>query len=221
METNKTILVSLDFLKMDTQVTFTDKEKILSFAQQVFFKDGFYKISMDEIARELSMSKSTLYKHFPSKVELVNEAIHLLVSDVKQKVSGAILMDANAVEKFVLVINVLTETITKFSDKWMNDLQNHAPQIWIKVDEARKKMMYENISKIILQGQKEGLIKDYPPEIIITLITGAMRNVVNPQFLTSIRYSYNDAVQYAFKILLSGILTEKGAEIINHLKLHK
>jgi AcrR family transcriptional regulator len=205
---------------MDTRISFTDKDKILLFAEQVFFKEGFYKISMDEIARGLSMSKSTLYKHFPSKSDLINEAIFRLVADVKQKISGAIKMDANAVEKFVLVIHVLTDTITKFSDKWMSDMQNHAPHIWAKVDEARKKIMYENISKIILQGQKEGLIKNYPHEIIITLITGAMRNVVNPQFLISIDYSYNDAVVYAFKILLSGILTDKGQQVIKHLKLN-
>jgi hypothetical protein len=130
-------------------------------------------------------------------------------------------MDSNAVEKFVAIIKILTETITQFSEKWLSDLQHHAPQIWTEVDEIRKKLLYENISKLISQGQREGLIKKYPPEIIITLITGAMRNIVNPAFLISTRFSYDDAVQYGFKILLNGILTEKGQKILNQIKLQK
>lgn len=196
-----------------------DKLKILTYAQERFFRDGFYKISMDEIAKELSMSKSTLYKHFPSKVELVRETIFMLVGNVKAKTAETISTDTNAVEKFVAIAKTLTETITRFSDKWMRDLQNHAPDIWAEVDRTRKKLMYENISKIIIQGQQEGLILDYPPEIIITLFTGAMRGVVNPQFLINVSLSYNDAVQHAFKILLNGILSEKGKKILNTIKI--
>jgi hypothetical protein len=101
----------------------------------------------------------------------------------------------------------------------MNDLQHHAPHIWQEVDETRRKLMYEHISKIIAQGQKEKLIKDYPPEIIITLITGAIRGIVNPQFLISTSFSYNEAVHYAFKILLNGIFTKSGQTIFNKIKL--
>lgn len=198
---------------------FNDKQKILAYARQRFFKDGFNKISMDEIARELSISKSTLYKHFPSKVELVRETIFSLAAETREKISEVINSDSNAVEKFVAIANVLTSTITNFSDKWMNDLQLHAPGIWTQVDEMRKKILYENVSKIIMQGQKEGLILKYPPEIIITAFTGAMRNIVNPQFLVHVSLSYNDAVHYAFKILLNGMLTEKGKKILNHLKI--
>jgi len=196
-----------------------DKLKVLSYAQERFFKEGFYKITMDEISKELSMSKSTLYKHFPSKMEVLEEAIFLLVSSVKGRISAAIASSDNAVDKFVTVIRVLTATITKFSDKFMSDLQHHAPHIWLRVDETRKKLLYENISKIIIQGQKEKLIHEYPPELIITLITGGIRGVVNPQFLIATRFSYDDAIHYAFKILLNGILTEKGQVIFNKIKL--
>ena len=196
-----------------------DKLKIINYAQDRFFKEGFYKITMDEISKELGMSKSTLYKYFPSKIELLDVSIQLLIKGVNSKISAAIDKEINAVDKFIMVIRVLTATITKFSDKFMNDLQHHAPQIWVKVDETRKKLLFHNISKIILQGQKEELIKKYPPELIITLITGGIRGVVNPQFLIAARFSYNDAIHYAFKILLNGILTEKGQVIFNKIKL--
>ena len=42
--------------------------------------------------------------------------------------------------------------------------------------------------------------------------------MVNPQFLIATRFSYDDAIHYAFKILLNGILTEKGQVIFNKIK---
>ena len=44
-----------------------EKEKIANYSKDVFFKSGFYKITMDEIAQGLRMSKKTIYKYFPSK----------------------------------------------------------------------------------------------------------------------------------------------------------
>jgi AcrR family transcriptional regulator len=209
-----------DTLKLEINQTVPeDKLKVLNYAQGRFFTEGFYKITMDEISKELGMSKSTLYKYFPSKLDLLEETITLLVNTVKSKITGSIGSNENAVEKFVTVIRTLTATITKFSDKFMSDLEHHAPQIWQKVDETRKVLLYENISRIILQGQKEELIKKYPPALIITLITGAIRQVVNPNFLISAKFSYNDAIQYSFKILLNGILTEKGMEVLKKIKL--
>jgi AcrR family transcriptional regulator len=195
-----------------------DRMKILLYAQDKFFSGGFHKTSMDEIAREMQISKGTLYKYFPSKLDIVNDAVKMLISGVKSRVDVLISTDANAVEKFMHVIKLLTATITRFSDKWLSDLRHHAPHIWMKVDETRKVLLYENISKIIRQGQKEDLIKKYPPELIITLFTGAIRNVVNPDFLISTRLSYDEAVRHTFSILLGGVLTKKGHVILNKIQ---
>ncbi len=202
----------------EPQIYPDDRMKILLYAQDKFFRGGFHKTSMDEIARELQISKGTLYKYFPSKLDIVSDAVKMLITGVKGQVEGLISAEGNAVEKFMQVIKLLTATITKFSDKWLSDLRHHAPHIWMKVDETRKVLLYENISKIIQQGQKEDLIKKYPPELIITMFIGAIRNVVNPDFLISTRLSYDEAVRHTFSILLGGTLTKKGLEILNKIE---
>ncbi len=47
------------------------KDRILSRAEEMFLKFGYSKVTMDEIAANIGMSKKTLYKFFPSKEELV------------------------------------------------------------------------------------------------------------------------------------------------------
>ena len=51
------------------------KDRILTRAEEMFLKSGYSKVTMDEIASNLGMSKKTLYKYFSSKEELVKEII--------------------------------------------------------------------------------------------------------------------------------------------------
>jgi AcrR family transcriptional regulator len=45
-------------------------DEILKAAKKVFFKKGFLKTTMDEIAYEAALSKPTIYKFFPTKEDL-------------------------------------------------------------------------------------------------------------------------------------------------------
>jgi AcrR family transcriptional regulator len=196
-----------------------EREKIILYARERFFKEGFAKITVDEISRELGMSKSTLYKYFPNKDYLIQQSIISVIHEVSSRVKLILDADTNAIEKFRGMIVILTKNIIRFTDKFMRDMQIHTPHIWEKIDEIRKKLMNENISRIIRQGQKEKLFIDYPPEIIIGVITGGMRNIVNPDFLLYNRFSIEQAANTGFKILISGILTEKGKKVYNKLQV--
>lgn len=197
---------------------FDDKQKIIHYARDRFFKEGFAKITVDEIAAEMRISKSTLYKYFPSKDALVQESVMSIIREVMARVKLILDADSNAIEKFRSMIVILTRNIMRFTEKFIRDMQINAPHIWEQIDEIRNKVMYENISRIIKQGQKEKLFIEYPPEIILGAFIGALRNIVNPDFLLNNRFSIDDAAKTGFTILINGILTEKGKKIYNKLK---
>lgn len=46
-------------------------DAIVEAAGRLFFAPGFAPVSMDELARELGMSKKTIYRHFPDKRSLL------------------------------------------------------------------------------------------------------------------------------------------------------
>jgi len=47
------------------------RRRILAGARRHFFANGFRRVTMDDLAAELGMSKKTLYAHFPSKQHLL------------------------------------------------------------------------------------------------------------------------------------------------------
>ena len=48
------------------------KESIISAAKELFSTYGFYKVSMDEIAKKSTITKKTIYTYFKDKNELIN-----------------------------------------------------------------------------------------------------------------------------------------------------
>jgi AcrR family transcriptional regulator len=201
-------------------VTNTDERlKILQFTQQKFFAGGFYKTTMDEIARGMFISKNTIYKYFPNKNKLVSEVFSNFIESVKLQVGKIMVTDDNAVQKFVNLIHIISSYLMPLNDKLFKDMQVHAPQVWVMIDEARKRLMTERLGKLMEQGKKEELFADYPTDIMLTVFISSLRSVVNPDFLLHTNLSKQEALKYTFRILLGGILTKKGLQIFKKLKL--
>lgn len=191
-----------------------EKEKILSLAEEVFFREGFYKITMDEFASALRMSKKTIYKHFASKDELVKATVNAFMQRIRKEIEFVVDSKIHSLEKVTKIINILrTIGINKITEKWLNDLRLYQPSLWEEIDSFRTKMINRNISKIFSQGVKEGYIVDVPHQIIITIFLSSIQAVINPYFIMNNSFSMGEAIDNTLKILINGILTEKGKKV--------
>jgi AcrR family transcriptional regulator len=198
-----------------------DRQKIISYSQHKFFSEGFSRTTMDEISRELCISKNTLYKYFPNKDKLILEVFKSFIRETSVEVEKIVSSDENAVQKFVNLIHTVTNKLIRLNDKLFKDLQLHAPHIWIKIDEVRRQLMMKKLGKLIEQGKREELFINYPAEIIQTIFISSLRSVMNPEFLMNSKYSKQESIKYTFRILLNGSLTKKGLEVFKKLKLPK
>src|SRR6476659_11131852 len=51
------------------------RQRIVEAARAHFFSHGFRRVTMDDLADELGVSKKTLYAHFPSKIALLEAVL--------------------------------------------------------------------------------------------------------------------------------------------------
>jgi len=197
-----------------------EKDKIIKFAQQKFFSEGFYKTTMDEISRELQMSKKTIYRYFPSKEKLVEEITDEMLNDATCAIGEIIDSDDSAVIKFVKMLNRYMTNVSRFNDRWYRDLQLHTPHIWKRIETLREEKIVQGSKKLLEQGKREKLIEHYPSEIIIAAFTSTTKSVMNPDFILANRFSMQQALKYSFELLLNGILTPQGKVLYEKTKLH-
>jgi AcrR family transcriptional regulator len=197
------------------------KEKILEIARQKFFSDGFVKTSIDEIARDYHISKKTIYKYFKSKDELLNSVVKDFTSKVTEQIIEIMKSDKNSIDKLIDVLNLIQTSIRQLSLRYIDDIQKHKPKLWNYIERFRKENLERIVHQTIENGKKEGLFNDVNPDIVFRIFYGAVRNVVNPEFLMSSPISVDDAINETFEILLNGVLTNEGKKLYKKQKKGK
>ncbi len=188
----------------------TEKEKILHFTHAKFITEGFYKTSMDEIAKDLHMSKKTIYKHFVSKEVLLVEVCDLRIDLLLRKLNEIGESADDSVTKFLKILNMNKIMMLNCSIAWFRDLKIHAPNCLQKFNEVRSVQVMGILKKLLEQGRREKLIESYPHDILITALNGAIEAVTHPDFILNSSYSFHDAVRITSEIFFKGFLTPLG-----------
>ncbi len=195
-----------------------EKEKIANYSKELFFQSGFYKITMDEIAQGLRISKKTIYKYFPSKNFLLENVVKAFMSNTKKRLLNNISEQENSILKIKALTELFAELSLKVNEKMLYDLQTHMPELWDAVEKFRSELIQNIWGDIINQGKKEGYIIDKPNDIIITIIYSSIRSIINPTFLITHNYSMNEAFKITFHLLIQGILTPEGLKVYNKIE---
>ncbi|MDO9155157.1 MAG: TetR/AcrR family transcriptional regulator [Paludibacter sp.] len=131
------------------------KDSILIVATKLFSRFGFYKTSMDEIAKMSRKAKGSLYYHFSSKEDLFKEVVSIELTTLKNQLAIIVSNpDLNASEKikqyFIKRMKVLNYA-ANYHETLKADFYEHfnfIDDIRTEFDEWEK----ESLKKIILQG---------------------------------------------------------------------
>ncbi len=196
----------------------TEKEKILYFTHAKFITEGFYKTTMDEIARDLQMSKKTIYKHFDSKEELLENVCGMRMNLMEEFLDEVAESDEDAITKFLKIIHKQKSMSMNCSPVWFRDLEIHAPHLSKEFAKVRQEKVTKIMSKLLEQGKKEKVVEHVPVDIIITALKGAIEAVTHADFVLNSKYSFHEAMRITAEIFFNGFLTELGKEKFSNTK---
>jgi AcrR family transcriptional regulator len=187
-----------------------DKQRIVDVASKQFMESGISKVTLDEVAAELGMSKKTMYKFFPSKEDLLKTIVHTMMNGVRLRVEAVINTDKPFVEKAPELLAIIGHQISIMSKQFLFDLQRFTPQLWKEIDDFRRQRILTTVRKMFIQAQEEGVFrKDLDIELFILVFTSSVQGIVNPQTLSQQSFSAQEALHGIFRIIFEGAMTEE------------
>ena len=187
-----------------------DKQRIVEVSSRRFMENGITKVTLDEIATELGMSKKTMYKFFPSKEDLLKTIVHTMMNGVRLRVEAVVNSDKPFFEKAPELLAVIGHQISIMSKQFLFDLQRFTPQLWKEIDEFRRERILTSVRKMFIQAQQEGVFrKDLDIELFILVFTSSVQGIVNPQTLSQQSFSAEEALHGIFRIIFEGAMTEE------------
>jgi AcrR family transcriptional regulator len=188
------------------------KERILEKAEQMFLQFGYAKVTMEEIASGLGMSKKTLYKFFSSKENLVRELTNNRICNSEEQINKIWAEEGiDFVGKLKKMLDFIGKESSKSTGPLFEDIQKNIPDLWNIIREYKKIRNLKKAEDIFISGVENRVFRnDIGKDIILLMFTSAVQGIVNPETLSQLPYSENQAVEAIFKILFEGILTEEG-----------
>ena len=187
---------------------------ILERAGERFFKYGFSRVTTDELAAELGISKKTLYKHFPSKEELLRSVIHREMDGIAVRLEQ---LGSDPQQDFPetlkSLMNLAAAQLAKVSGPFMRDLHRYAPELWREIDRFRQEMLYDRLGTLILEGQERGFFRpDIDGRLILLIHVQTIQSVINPETLETLPLRPMAIFETLIRILYGGLLTDEARE---------
>ena len=136
------------------------RENIVQFAVKKMREVGIRSVSIDDICRELGISKKTFYVYFESKDRLVSEMLTLheqkmerrMLCEVEGKSTMQILQDWGTMAR-------KNEKDLEQPPPLMYDLQKYYPALAAQHKEHLCEMRYRNLIRFIEKGQSESVFR--------------------------------------------------------------
>ncbi len=191
------------------------KTKILTRAYEMFLQFGSTRVTMEELASSLCISKKTLYKFFSNKEHLLKELVHSHKCEVIQKIDE-ILDDSSLdfMEKLKRFLSYVGSQSRRFVGPMMQDLMRNNPAIWNDIHEFRKVRTTEKIAKLFAEGAEQGFIRnDVNKEIATVMYVSSIHALITPDSIAQISVPVDAIMGEIMKILFQGVLTDNGRYI--------
>ena len=192
------------------------RQRIVATARRHFFAYGFRAVTMDDIARELGMSKKTLYAHFPGKAALVEavllDKIRRVETDLKRITFGSSSDFLTTLHQLLACVQMHLEEI---QPPFLRDLRREAPEMFALVETRRREMIHQYFGRLVGDGQAAGIIReDVPTELIVEILLGATQAIMNPEKLTELGLTPREGFSAIITVIFRGVVTEMGRAIL-------
>jgi AcrR family transcriptional regulator len=221
MHLHKNLLTTTTYNTLENNIPLTEKEKeaaetrqrILDQSEKMFMKLGIRSITMDDLARNLGISKKTIYQYFKDKDQLVHEICSVHVNCEKLEWELIENESENALQQLVFMVKYFLKQADQVNPSLLYDLQKYHPKSWALFHDAKLFDERASIERMLVRGISDGLFR---PEIntkilsqyrMISVYAGFDHNSFSPAEFHPIE------VQIALlDVFVRSILNKKGME---------
>lgn len=136
------------------------RHSVLTRAMELFQRFGLRAVNMDDVSRELAMSKKTLYTFFSNKSDLVDQAAkYLFEVKSKQFIEQASIFE-NAIDELFEVQRIQQEVLKNYGTRLLFPLKKYHPETYDWVMHARRTMMIQATTKNLERGIQQKLFRE-------------------------------------------------------------
>jgi AcrR family transcriptional regulator len=189
------------------------KQKLVETADGLFMRLGLKSVSMDDIARQMGVSKKTIYQIVGNKRDLIEL---VLVNDAckdLEVIQENLRESKDAIDEFLRNSRYFIRQMRAISPTTFHDLQKYYPALWREQMQAHQQDFLKSVEANMNRGMEEGLYRhDLQPGIIAKLYVAMMMIIIDKSIFPAQERPITDVIREHASYHLNGLVNQFGRE---------
>jgi TetR/AcrR family transcriptional regulator, cholesterol catabolism regulator len=193
------------------------KNEILHKATQMFLDLGFKSVTMDDLAKELAISKKTIYSFFDNKTALVECCTLQLCKTISANIKELATKNLHPIDELFEVRQIVRRFLKNEQSSPQYQLQKYFPSLFKKLKDEQLMMMREFLMRNLSKGIEIGVYReDLNPEMVFRLYFYTYFSLRDPQLYPEKIFNAQELIFEHINYHIRGIATPKGADYLNN-----
>lgn len=177
------------------------KINIIEISAFLFEKQGFRKVTMDDISTSCKISKKTLYKHFSNKELVIKAYLEYIFSKLNKNLNGISNLKIDVIKELIAFDRVNKSLVMRLHHNFIQELAFNYPNAAIMRVEF-KDIIQTKLEKLLLRGQNQGIIR---ADILAVTLSSFRVTQLELCFESNIKDFYRNEYDTIFALYLSSI----------------
>ncbi|NNE54961.1 MAG: TetR/AcrR family transcriptional regulator, partial [Flavobacteriales bacterium] len=189
--------------------------QIIEGASAIFMKYGIKSVNMDDVAKNLRISKKTLYKYVSDKSDLLRKALNVHGQLEDSTIRSICNKNLNAIDELFEISHFIGNMLKEIHPSIHFDLEKYHPELWNELLDSRHKMVYECTYANLKKGIAEGLYrKDLNAEVIARIYMAKMDVVFDGELFPPNEFNFQQVYLDYFRYHIRGLASDEGIKYL-------
>lgn len=177
---------------------------------------------MDDVAKELSISKKTLYQHFADKDALIKLTIERHIHKIQLITASIHQEHSHPIDQIVGIAEFVMRDFKSTNPSLLYDLKKYHVECWNLYKDHKDSCILNQVLKNFEEGQNAGLYRsNMNIELIARIYLQMFEFILNPEGFNASEFNFENRFRDVINYHFHGICTPKGIEYLKANEVYK
>ena len=194
------------------------KRELVYKASEIYMRYGVKSMTMDEMARQLGVSKKTLYLHVKDKNDLVEQCMRMFHDQEQEQIAKIIAETENAIEQIWQISRIILSELQKVHPSIFFDLAKYHPSVTEMMQCHKDEFICGCIEDNLVNGIKQGFYREnLNPKVISGIYVRLIDIVMDASLSRQSNLKADEVYSEMFRYHIRGCATKKGIDFLVNL----
>ncbi len=192
------------------------RNKIIEKTIQLFRVYGIRSNTMDDIAREVGVSKKTLYQFIKDKKELIELVVNSEHNRLEKEISEINTSSINPIDQLIKINLLIFSFLRSINPASVNDLKKQYHSLYLSTKEKHQQLFFTAIIQNIQDGKEIGIYRsDVNEEVITKIHADRIEQILQSNSFRDVNQTAPEVLKEMTTYYIRGLISEKGEILLD------